>query len=157
MNVMMSQVSSGYSTVYSGTDQRKHQSFASLAFVRNSLVTGEFPTQRVSNAENVSIWWRHHVKNAWISSQLGCHKYSFPVFLLGLGACNVILKPFPQYWPFVRGIDWSPVDYPRKWPVKRSVDVSFGETFLVVYLWYVCSGWMNLQIPHLRSMHDDPL
>ena len=26
----------------------------------NSLVTGEFPAQRVSNAENVSIWWRHH-------------------------------------------------------------------------------------------------
>ena len=22
--------------------------------------TGEFPAQRVSNAENVSIWWRHH-------------------------------------------------------------------------------------------------
>ena len=22
--------------------------------------TGEFPTQRVSDAENVSIWWRHH-------------------------------------------------------------------------------------------------
>ena len=28
---------------------------------RNSPVTGEFPAQRVSNAENVSIWWRHHV------------------------------------------------------------------------------------------------
>ena len=27
----------------------------------NSPVTGEFPTQRASNAENVSIWWRHHV------------------------------------------------------------------------------------------------
>ena len=26
----------------------------------NSLVTGEFPTQMASNAENVSIWWRHH-------------------------------------------------------------------------------------------------
>ena len=26
----------------------------------NSLVTGEFPTQRASNAETVSIWWRHH-------------------------------------------------------------------------------------------------
>ena len=25
----------------------------------NSPVTGEFPTQRASNAENVSIWWRH--------------------------------------------------------------------------------------------------
>ena len=28
----------------------------------NSLVTGEFPEQRASNAENVSIWWRHHGK-----------------------------------------------------------------------------------------------
>ena len=26
----------------------------------NSPVTGEFPTQMVSNTENVSIWWRHH-------------------------------------------------------------------------------------------------
>ena len=26
----------------------------------NSPVTGEFPTRRASNAENVSIWWRHH-------------------------------------------------------------------------------------------------
>ena len=24
-------------------------------------MTGEFPTQRADNAENVSIWWRHHV------------------------------------------------------------------------------------------------
>ena len=28
----------------------------------NSLVTSEFPAQRASNAENISIWWRHHVK-----------------------------------------------------------------------------------------------
>ena len=26
----------------------------------NSPEAGEFPTQRTSNAENVSIWWRHH-------------------------------------------------------------------------------------------------
>ena len=26
----------------------------------NSPVTGEFPSQRASNAENISIWWRHH-------------------------------------------------------------------------------------------------
>ena len=26
----------------------------------NSPVTGEFPVQRAGNAENVSIWWRHH-------------------------------------------------------------------------------------------------
>ena len=46
-----------YSTVCSGTDQRKHQSFAPLAFV-----TGEFSTQRTSNMENVYIWWRNHKK-----------------------------------------------------------------------------------------------
>ena len=28
----------------------------------NSPVTGEFPAQRASNAENVSIWWCHHIK-----------------------------------------------------------------------------------------------
>ena len=28
----------------------------------NSPVTGEFPTQRANNAENVSIWWRYHVR-----------------------------------------------------------------------------------------------
>ena len=27
----------------------------------NSPATGEFPAQRASNTENVSIWWRHHV------------------------------------------------------------------------------------------------
>ena len=26
----------------------------------NSPVTGEFPAQRASNAENISNWWRHH-------------------------------------------------------------------------------------------------
>ena len=26
----------------------------------NSPVTGDFPAQMASNAENVSIWWRHH-------------------------------------------------------------------------------------------------
>ena len=28
--------------------------------VGNSPVTGEFPVQRASSAENMSIWWRHH-------------------------------------------------------------------------------------------------
>ena len=33
----------------------------------NSPVTGEFPAQRASNAENVSIWWRHHEPSMVIS------------------------------------------------------------------------------------------
>ena len=32
-----------------------------MAFVQGILpVTGEFPAQMASNAENASIWWRHH-------------------------------------------------------------------------------------------------
>ena len=31
----------------------------------NSPWTGEFPAQNASNAENVSIWWRHHDKGQW--------------------------------------------------------------------------------------------
>ena len=62
MGAMASQVTSVsilYSTFCSDADQRKHQSSTSLAVV--SPVTGEFPTQRTRNAENVSIRWRHHV------------------------------------------------------------------------------------------------
>ena len=35
--------------------------------VGNSPVTEEFPAQMASNAENVSIWWRHHdvESNLW--------------------------------------------------------------------------------------------
>ena len=31
--------------------------------VGNSPVIGEFPSQMASNAGNVSIWWRHHVRH----------------------------------------------------------------------------------------------
>ena len=66
MGAMVSQITGGsivYSTVCSGANQRKHQGPASLAFVceGNSPVTDEFPAQNNSNAENVSIWWRHDV------------------------------------------------------------------------------------------------
>ena len=38
----------------------------------NSPETGEFPAQMASNAENVSIWWRHHVmhSDSWSYKQM---------------------------------------------------------------------------------------
>ena len=64
MSAMASQITSltiVYSTVYSGADQRKHIKLRITGLCEGkSPVTGEFPTKRVSNAENVSIWWRHH-------------------------------------------------------------------------------------------------
>ena len=42
--------------------------------VGNSPGTGEFPAQMASNAENVSIWWRHHGPNeAWYEDDLMGH------------------------------------------------------------------------------------
>ena len=41
--------------------KKKHQSSASLAFVRGiHRWPVNSPTQKASNEENVSIWWRHH-------------------------------------------------------------------------------------------------
>ena len=61
MSAMVSEITGlpiVYSTACSGAYQRKHQSFASLAFVMgNPPVTGGFPSQSTNNAENVSIWW----------------------------------------------------------------------------------------------------
>ena len=63
MSVIASQITSlaiVYSTDYSDTDQRKHQSFASLVFVRGIHRDRWIPHTKTSNTENISIWWRHH-------------------------------------------------------------------------------------------------
>ena len=49
-----------YSIVHSGADQRKHQAPRHWPLCGEFTETGEVPAQRASNAENVSIWWRHH-------------------------------------------------------------------------------------------------
>ena len=77
MTTMASQITSltiVYSIVYSDAGQR-HQSSVSLVFVwgiHRWLVTGEFPAQGASNAENVSIvdkpctsWWKRIAFRIW--------------------------------------------------------------------------------------------
>ena len=66
MGAIASQITSltiVYSTVYSGADQSKQTSKLRVTglCVGNSPGTVEFPAQMTSNAQNVSIWWRHHV------------------------------------------------------------------------------------------------
>ena len=63
MTTMASQITSltvVYSSVYSDADQRKHQSSVSLALCEEFTGTDEFPAQKASYADNVSIWWRQH-------------------------------------------------------------------------------------------------
>ena len=51
-----------YSIVYLDADQRKHQSSASLAFVKG-IHQGPVnsPHKGTVTRKNVSIWWRHYV------------------------------------------------------------------------------------------------
>ena len=160
-----------YSTVYSDADQRKHQSSASLAFVRgihrepmksphrgpvicfhlmtssfvlwifrrtskktskfrvtglcagNSLGTGEFPTQMASNAENVSIWWRHHWNGyKWFITILMPQSHHTP------GPCTGCSRAVPGlFWTKIvrplTGPAWGPcgavrILLPRTGPVE---------------------------------------
>ena len=45
----------------------------------NSQGTGEFPAQMASNAENASIWWRHHDMQTEVSLVLLLLYYEFVV------------------------------------------------------------------------------
>ena len=70
INTMASQITNVSiicSIVCSGADQRKHQSSALLALCEGNPppVTTGFPSQRASNAENVSAWWRHREFKGW--------------------------------------------------------------------------------------------
>ena len=100
MSIMASQITSPtivYSTVYSGADQRKRQSSASLAFVRGIHRSA----QRASNAENVSIWWRHHdfcllvkyfliiLMHTPVSSY--CYHYHYDILIVDVAVVFVLL------------------------------------------------------------------
>ena len=50
-----------YSTLYSDEDYKTPKLRVTGLCAGNSAGTGEFHAQMASNAENVSIWWRHHV------------------------------------------------------------------------------------------------
>ena len=63
IGAMASQITSVaivYSTVYSGRSKKTSKLRVTGLCAGNSPATGEFPAQMASNAENVSIWWRHH-------------------------------------------------------------------------------------------------
>ena len=74
MGTIASQITSlmiVYSTLCSDADQRKKKT--SKLRVTGHCVTDEFPAQMASNAENVTIWWRHHDKHQWMVSCLVSH------------------------------------------------------------------------------------
>ena len=85
MGSMASQVTSltiVYSTVYSRCSSKKASKLRVTGLCAgNSPVTGEFPGQRTSNAENVSIWWRHHEKKQTTSNTWHDHMFQITHWL----------------------------------------------------------------------------
>ena len=62
----------------------------------NSPVTGEFPSQRASNTENVSIWLRHH-DSVWIHNK---EQYCWAAYMhhgLPNTAIDGFIKSFVYY------------------------------------------------------------
>ena len=78
--------------------------------VWNSPATGEFPAQMASNAENVSIWWRHHV---WIQPVHTWFYIQFPLYNIIVERHSMILTQLlfaSAYWycmwtPHIRNAD----------------------------------------------------
>ena len=122
MLAMASQITSltiVYSTVYSGADQRKHQSSASLAFVWgihrrpvNSPHKGPAVTRKMFPFDDVimiqTFTNMQSPKIVSLSMLLEC-------IVWDPNHDDVIKwKHFPRYWPFVRRIHRSPVNSPHK-------------------------------------------
>ena len=126
MSAMASQITSltiVNSTVYSGTDQRKHQSSAPLDFGKginrwavNSLHKGPV------TLKNVSIWWRHHVY------------VSFPVLFETAAAVEGTTD---REYPFGRTMIITMTSYWARWHLKSPASRLFSQPFIQGSLWPV--------------------
>ena len=103
----------------------------------NSPVTGEFPAQRASDAENVSIWWRHHVGGCCFGAINTTAKYFYRQH-----DEVIIWKRFPCYWPFVRGI--------HRPPVTRI----FIFTYLLDWISGSTNGWVGGDLGRYGGHYD---
>ena len=140
-----------YSTVYSGIDQTKSSKLRVNGLCTgNSPVTDEFPAQRASNAENVSISWRLMFTRSITSQHHTCYLNdlcwntnmkplgvntdhvsadllddSTPTwFNLNLYDDTLTWRHFLQHWPFVRGIHAISGFTPQRTGIRR-LDIFF--------------------------------
>ena len=104
----------------------------------NSPVTGEFPEQRASNAENVFIWWHHQFITYCLTFEKSTVTLpSFHDYISELPTCVLVLTdwdPFmmtPSNGNIFRVIGplcgefTGPGEFPAQRPVTRSFDVFF--------------------------------
>ena len=91
----------------------------------NSPVTGEFPAQTASNAESISIWWRH---NGWIGQNL-------------LGIIIGIVK-------YVLLMDWNCWDH-MNWKTVNIITMprySLSSSWYLIYLFCSNSWYLEIKV-----------
>ena len=71
---------------------------------------------------------RKNAHNMTVNIQIDIEATTCPVEVFSDHDDVIKWKQFPRYWPFVRGIQRSPVtgEFPSQKPVTRSLDVFFG-------------------------------
>ena len=104
----------------------------------NSPVTGEFPAQRASNAENVSIWWRYHVYKWTSYRKISWSLEAARLFVWIIASLEamvfvgcIIIMSIAQK---VNRALWTLTNVWRKWKqhVLKNKE-SFQYTFMLVY------------------------
>ena len=138
-----------------------------------SSETGEFPAQMASNAENVSIWWRHHVR--WIyllwnwnvtgyCDSLSTTKIQSPFLVVnsitvaGLAWWRHQMKTFSSLLTFCAGNSPVPGEFPSQMPVTQSFGVFF-DLRLNIRLSKQSWGWRfeTLSCPLWRHNNGDSM
>ena len=108
-----------------------------------SPVPGEFPVQMASNAENVSIWWRHHMSHPTQTQNtvVYCAK-------------GITYRPFdiPNAQSCMAWLLWNRyTKYYRKW--KLMIQVSANLDKCLGILWYDLGLWSASYIVANRGLH----
>ena len=107
----------------------------------NSPVTGEFPVQTVSNAENVSIWWCHHGINDGLA--YWCMYVSFSLDALTIFSKKNVI------WENIRNLILS-IFFSLKIFIYFQFSNIAYKSVVHFYVWYFCftcpagtcrSGW----------------
>ena len=93
----------------------------------NSPGTGEFPAQMTSSAENVSIWWRHHVSSRIsIMEKKGWVKLWILHYWYRIAPCGG-LKPHEKSYPHrspARWI-WAFINIIFIWTIFTSLSIRY--------------------------------
>ena len=110
-----------------------------------SPVTREFPAQRTSNAENVSIWWRHHIRPLYLrtggtehpypTTPYNCSSVKFPEMQRGklqVSSKHKETQAMSIYiYIYLGDLNYIKLPYIGSWPVSADI---FGWTYLYLYL-----------------------